>query len=283
MIRRIAAVVLLTCGIARGQAAPATPPAAKPLAFEVVSIRPSKTAGQGMSWAPTPDGYRVSGQSVWATMMIAYFPQGLPYWTKERLSGAPDWILSATYDIDARVSEADRAAWQRQGIGLNKVPMLREMLRTMLADRYKLVARRIPGQVDGYALVVAKRGPKLTKSSPGAALPSGVKLADGGVAVGSNRGEPLQWSFHSASMTDLVEELKIFTSHPVVDRTGISGLYDFVVRCGELDPDHLDSCRASGGDVIHQWDLGSLGLRLEPIKIPTDTLVIDHIERPSEN
>jgi uncharacterized protein (TIGR03435 family) len=216
-------------------------------------------------------------------MMIAYFPQGLPYWTKERLSGAPDWILSATYDIDARVSEADRPAWQEQGIGLERVPMLREMLRTMLADRYKLVVRRTTGQVDGYALVAGKRGPRLTKFSPGATLPLGVKLGDGGVAVGSNRGQPLQWSFHSASMADLAGELKIFSSHPVVDRTGLGDRYDFVLRCGELNPDHPDSCNVSGGDVAQQWDLGSLGLRLEPIKIPTDTLVIDHIERPSVN
>lgn len=281
MIRRVAVAVLLSCGIVLGQATPAAQ-SAKPLAFEVVSIRPSRTF-RGPSSAITPDGYRAPGQSVWATMMIAYFPQGLPVWTKERLSGAPDWILSAAYDIDARVSDADRTAWQKQGMSLEKEPMLREMLRTMLADRYKFVMHRIPGQVDGYALVASKRGPRLAKSAPGASLPAGMKLADGGVAVGSGRGELPRWSFHSASMSDLVDELRIFSSHPVVDHTGLDGRYDFVLRCGELDSDVPDSCRVSGGDVAHQWDLDSLGLRLEPIKIPMDTLVIDHIERPSEN
>jgi uncharacterized protein (TIGR03435 family) len=279
------AIFLALCSVAplavAQKAVPATP--GQSLAFEVVSIRPSKTGNRGPFSVIAPDGYHAPGQSVWATIMMAYFPQGLPYWTKERLSGAPNWIFSSVFDIDARVSEADRAAWQKQGMNLEKEPMLCEMLRAMLADRYKLVVRRVAGQADGYALVTGKHGPRLIQSSPGATLPIGVRLADGGVAVGSERGQPLQWSFHSASMADLVDELKIFSSHPVVDRTGLGGHYNFVMRCGEFDPDLPDSCRVSGGDVVHQWDLDSLGLLLEPIKIPADTLVIDHIERPSAN
>jgi bla regulator protein BlaR1 len=161
--------------------------------------------------------------------MIAYFPQGMAYWTKERLSGAPDWIMTGTYDIDARVSDAARAAWQKQGLGLDRELLLSAMLQTMLADRYKMVAHRVPGYADGYALVVARRGPRLTKSPPGATLPAvGMKLLDGGIAVGSNRGEPRQWSFHSASMADFLDKLGFFTGHPMV--AGLSGHYDFVLR-----------------------------------------------------
>jgi uncharacterized protein (TIGR03435 family) len=252
---------------------------AKPLAFEVVSIRPSKPGTNMMTrWSTTPDGYRVTGQTLWSTFMIAYFPQGLAYWSKERVSGAPSWF-NDQYDIDAKVSEADLPEWQKQGLGLQRVPMLREMLQSMLAERCKLVVHRIPGEIDGYALVVGNRGPKLTASSPSATLPAvGMKLPDGGIAVGSNRGEPLQWTYHSASMADLVSMLSM--GSPIVDRTGLSGHYDFVLRCAESD--HPDAgCGSGNGSDI--WDWSALGLRVERIKLPLDTLVIDHIEKPSEN
>jgi hypothetical protein len=117
--------------------------AAKPMVFDVVSIRPAKSNG-GFFWATTPDGYSVPGQSLWYTIMIAYFPQGMASWSKERLSGAPPWI-DDPYDINAKVSEADLAEWQKQGLTLDKKPMLRQMLQTMLADRCHLVAHMVPG------------------------------------------------------------------------------------------------------------------------------------------
>ena len=117
---------------------PAAPPA-KPLAFEVVSIRPSKPGSRIMIWpVTTPDGYRATGQSMLTTIMIAYFPQdGAWWWSKSRLSGAPAW-LSEQYDINAKVSDSDLAEWQKQGGSLDKKPMFLAMLQTMLADRCHL-------------------------------------------------------------------------------------------------------------------------------------------------
>jgi len=277
-----AAILLALCSATQFAIAQngASAPYRKPLAFEVVSIRASKSSACCTSWAAKPDGYHVNGQTTWSTIMVAYFPGGIATWDG-RLTGAPDWLYQQAYDIDARVSDADRPAWQKQGMSLERVPMLREMLRTMLADRYKMVAHRVPGEVNGFALVVAPHGPNLTKTTPGAALPAvGMKLPDGGIAVGTDRGEPVQWRYHSASIADLLDMLQNSAHAPIVDRTSLTGLYDFVLRCGELNPDHPDSC---SGDPAHHWDLGSLGLRLTPIKVPLDTLVIDHIEKPSAN
>jgi hypothetical protein len=118
---------------------------AKPLAFEVVSIRPSKPGSNWMiGWMTTPDGYRVTGQSIRSTIMIAYFPEGTAFWSKERLSGAPPW-LDDLYDINAKISEDDLAKWQKQGTTLDKKPMLQQMLQAMLADRCHLVVRHVPG------------------------------------------------------------------------------------------------------------------------------------------
>jgi uncharacterized protein (TIGR03435 family) len=282
MIRRVFLVALLTCATALGQA----PTPAKPLAFDVVSIRPAKPGSNYMfGWMTTPDGYQVPSQSLWNTLMIAYFPQGMAYWSKERLSGAPSW-LGDLYDINAKVSEADLADWQKQGLTLDKKPMLQQMLQTMLADRCHLVAHMVPGPpISGFSLELGKHGPRLTDSKPGATLPAGMKLADGGVSVPWNRGEKVRQSYFGATMADFAQNLSMLLGIPVKDHTGLTGRYDFVVNWVS-DPDSKmpeGAVSFDDPDPLSHWDIDSLGLHVTPIKIPADTLVIDHIEKPSEN
>jgi uncharacterized protein (TIGR03435 family) len=212
---------------------PATTPV-KPLAFEIVSIRPSKPGSNWMiGWRTTPDGYRVTGQSMRSTIMIAYFPQGTAFWSKERLSAAPSWI-DDLYDIDAKISEADLAEWQKQGLTLDKKEMLQQLLQTMLADRCHLVVHHVPGaELPGYSLQPGKHGPHLTEIKPGEILPQGVSLGDGGVLVPWNRGEVPRMSFYGATMAEVARHLSQGSKgHPVQDHTGLTGRYD--VR-GELD------------------------------------------------
>ncbi|HUD22928.1 MAG TPA: TIGR03435 family protein [Acidobacteriaceae bacterium] len=289
MHRRIVATTLLTCGIALGQAsfAPTQTTPAKPLAFEVVSIHPAKP-GTNMIFSSmtTPDGYRVPGQALWYTIMMAYFPQGMAYWSKDRISGAPSW-LGDQYEIDAKVSVADLAEWQKQGLSLDKKPMLQQMLQTMLADRCHLVAHMAPGpSIAGWSLELGKRGQRFTESKPGATLPVGVKLLGGGVMVGYARGEKPIQTFYSATMQDFAQYLSMRTvGHPVIDHTGLTGHYDFVLNWIQ-DPDSklpegvVDS---DDPDPLSHWDINGLGLHVTPINLPADTLVIDHIEKPSEN
>jgi bla regulator protein BlaR1 len=263
----------------------ATKPA-KPLAFDVVSIRPSKpgTNGTMMKLAITPDGYSVTGQSMAATIMIAYFPQGAAYWSRDRLSGAPAW-LTDQYDINAKVSNADLAEWQKQGVTLDKKPIFREMLQTMLADRCHLLAHMVPGPpISGWALELGKHTPHLAESKPGEELPPGMKLNDGGVMVPYRRGEKPRYTFYAATITDLSQVLSS-SGHPVQDHTGLTGHYDFIVDwIGDPNsklPEGVVS--ADESDRLSHWNFDALGLHAVPIKVPLDTLVIDHIERPSEN
>ncbi|HEY4382507.1 MAG TPA: TIGR03435 family protein [Acidobacteriaceae bacterium] len=201
MFARLCAAILVVSTVSLAQAPNPAPPT-KPLAFEVVSIRPSKPGANGMfSAMTTPDGYRVSGQALVYLIMFAYFPQGMAYWSNGRLSGAPDW-LSDLYDIDAKVSEADLAEWKRQGpLALDKKVMLQQMLQSLLADRCHLAAHMVPGApIDGWSLEPGKRGPRLAESKPGAEVPPGMKLLGGGVMVGYNRGEKPVQTFYSATM-----------------------------------------------------------------------------------
>ena len=284
MIRRIVIAALLTSGIALAQSSP-TP--AKPHAFEVVSIRPSQPGSRTMIWTTTtPDGYRATGQSMLTTMMIAYFPQDSAYWwSKNRLSGAPAW-LSQQYDINAKVSEADLAEWQKQGGSLDKKPMFLEMLQTMLADRCHLVAHMVPGPPEsGWALELGKHAPHLTESKPGDELPAGLKLPDGGIMVPIQPGDKPRLTIHAGTLADLAFALSMFAAQPVQDHTGLTGHYDLVIDWIGY-PDSKVSVaykERNDPDPLSRWNLDALGLYAAPINIPTNTLVIDHIEKPSEN
>jgi len=291
-MRRIAVAALLGCATALGQSAAPTP--AKPLAFEVVSIRPSKppsypgaTGGPSTTWGTQPDGYRASNQTIWSTIAIAYFPQGMPYWTRDRILNAPKWATESQYDINAKVSELDLPEWTKQGLALDKKPMFRQMLQTMLADRCHLVSHMVPGvPISGWSLEGGKHATRLTESKPGATLPAGVKLRDGGVMVPYQRGDKPHLTFYAATMADLAQNLSMSSmGHPVQDHTGLTGHYDFIVNWVS-DPDSkipegvIDS---NDPDPLSHWNIDALGLHLTPIKLPVDTLVIDHIEKPSEN
>ncbi len=262
----------------------------KPLAFEVVSIRPAKPGANPIIMMKIdPDGYRAPSQWMIYTILMAYFPQGLPYWS-HRVSGAPDWVRSDLYAIDAKVSDAELADWQKQGATLDKMPMLRQMLQTMLADRCHLVAHMVPGTpITGLTLELGKQAPRLTETKPGETLPTGRKLPDGGVVPFTKSGEQAtSFRFYNATMADLAE----FVSeqdwgHPVLDHTGLTGHYDFVVNLTDDTDSNVPGGAATPGnpDPLSDWksDLLALGLRVTPTAIPIDNLVIDHIERPSEN
>jgi uncharacterized protein (TIGR03435 family) len=292
VLRRILTTALLayvTAALAQSPVAPSNPAPAKALAFDVVSIRPSQPEGNHtFSTTNEPDEYRLVNQPFWLTMMAAYFPQGTAFWSKDRLSNAPSW-LDNLYDVTAKVSEADLAEWRKElPLSPDKRSMLQQMLQTMLADRCHLIAHFAPGSpISGLALQLGKRAAHLTPSKPGAALPSGMKLHDGGVVVPYfHPGEKVHLSYYGVTMADLAQHLSINSGgHPVEDHTGLTGRYDFVLNWVD-DP---DSDRPAGAispndpDPLSHWDINSLGLRLSPIKIPANTLVIDHIEKPSEN
>jgi uncharacterized protein (TIGR03435 family) len=253
----------------------------KPLEFEVISIRPSKPgAGARMSWVTTPDGYVVTGQSLRTTILIAYIPQ-MALW-KGRLQGGPDW-LNDPYDIIAKVDAAELPEWQKQGLGLDQKEMLRAMLCTMLAERCKLVLHRTPVEAPAYALVTGKHGAKLTQTKPDATLPeTGMKLPSGGMMQGYGMGDLQKANtFSSATMADLAAffslSIGLSTGRPVVDRTGLTGKFDFAL------PKRDNGDSTDEPDPTELWDLEALGLKLEPMKVLSEVLVIDHIEKPSPN
>ncbi len=296
MIGKILAVGFVCAGAALGQkatapavagapavansapTATATPAPTRAYAFDVISIRPIKTPltrAMAAQDGPTPDGYR-SHQPLALLLLTAYVPQvgGAAFYNfQDQIKGLPDWLLSDGYDIDARIADQDRAEWQKPDA--QKV-MLRAMLQALLADRCKLAVHREVKETQVTTLVVAKGGPKIKETDPAVEHPGGQKLPFGGVMVLNKEGI----HFYGASMASLASIVSSMANQgPVQDKTGLTGLYDFTFAppADEADPgiSPLAAMFLSG--------LNSLGLKLGSAKGQVETLVIDHIERPSEN
>jgi uncharacterized protein (TIGR03435 family) len=287
MIAKICVLVLVSCGLAVGQkpAARSGPSVqARPLAFEVVSIRPSAPNSDWGGIEILPDGYRAWGIGLWATVARAYFATDT--YSPDRLRGQQSWMSTDKYDIVAKVAPSDVVEWQRQG---KQEAMLKAMLQTMLAERCRLVVHRIPAEIDGYALMVGKHGAKMKEAKPGEAAPAGVRtFPDGGWEVGYRRGiEEEQITYYATSMDSFAHDLfGKSVMRPVENKTGLAGRYDFALAWLDLNPQAgatEGAVSLSDGNPLWHWDFAALGLKVEPVKISSETVVIDHIERPSAN
>jgi uncharacterized protein (TIGR03435 family) len=198
--------------------------------------------------------------------------------------GGPGWIASA-YSIDAKPEEAQTAAM-----------MLGPMLQALLEDRFQLRIHRENKEMPAYSLVVAKGGPKLKPAEPGsctavddtqdprAPLAPGRPPRCGSASAGRDG----LLKAYGLSMANLCRILTTQLSRKVVDKTNITGVFDVQIdmHFGERfspAPDEDGDLPTRGPAASFQDDLQKLGLRLDPFKDATGFVVIDHIERPSEN
>jgi len=302
MVGRLYIAELLFCGIAMGQVTVTstpggTPTAAgstavpavvttapgKPYAFDVISIRQNKTPPTREVVAEdgaTADGYR-SHQTLLLSLVTAYVPQvgGAAFYSFDQIKGIPDWLVSQRYDVDARIAEQDRAEWQKPDA---QKRMLQSMLQAMLGDRCKLVVHREVKETQVSSLAVARGGPKFKDTDPAAEHPGGQKLPFGGVIV--LHGED-GMSFYDTSMGSLASFLSSLANQgrPVQDKTGLAGRYDFTLKFGKQSEAAEDTDSQTPLREMILTGLSNLGLKLDAEKGQVETLVIDHMERPSED
>jgi uncharacterized protein (TIGR03435 family) len=207
--------------------------------------------------------------------MIAYSAVRNEYWRDDQLVGLPPWSMAHLYDINARVAPSDQQAWQQQG---EQHEMLRSMLRTLLADRFKLVIHVTQVEGTAFALVVSKHGPKMKAVAPREVYPAGsVRLRSGGAIVPRRAGDPDHYfQFYGMSMASLAAQLSASSHTPVVDRTALNGIFDFSMT-------HFDSAADIAANSGLSWNIQELGLTLKPIKLPVEKLVVDSIAPLSPN
>jgi uncharacterized protein (TIGR03435 family) len=259
------------------------------LTFDVVSIRRSgtdETAGIKI----LPNGYQAKGMSIDNTILLAYF--SAPYFKHhDELKGAPPWVHSELYDIEATISPTDLAEWQHLNQNMMQTPkVLQMMLRAVLLDRFKLRIHSVSTEVNGYALVLGKRKLRLEKELTDApSTVPGMQLLDGGKAVSSLQDNRPVWTFSGTSMAAFVGFLSFSAQNPLVDRTGLQGKYHFTLESSVASSDSGSTASqdnngfASDPDRVVPLDIEALGLKLDRIKVPTESWVIDQIQRPSSN
>jgi uncharacterized protein (TIGR03435 family) len=263
-------------------AAPANQPSAeRPLAFDVVSIRPDRSSTlEHEQITVTPDGWHIEHGSLMAALLTAYVPttSDSMMYTVSTLAGIPDWVRTEIYNIDAKVPEANLAAWQNPA---TQPAMLRTMVQAMLADRCKLAVHRGSKEVAVYSLVVGKNGPKLKAAVPGDPHPGAVPIPGGGEFLGNDgTGTAL---FYAAPIRALAVVLSNFGGRPVEDKTGLTGLYDMSFRRPRVGGPTTEPDSTSDPPPTIFAVAEGFGLKLEPAKSSVEILIIDHIEKPSEN
>lgn len=266
-------------------AAPAATTASKAyvptLTFDVASIRQSPVADSyvvSAFFAPHTGSFRATNFNYMNLLAMAY---GIRW---DQISGVPD--SRTTFNIQAK---SDDVADERLA-GLNKDQEKLEhqhMLQALLADRFKLKVHWETREAPAYDLLVSKKGSKMqvSKGEPPSAEERKA-WGDKPIPRLYQRGDSrvgFDFVAHGASMSDITDMLAGQFGHPIVDKTGLTGKYDFILRYHGAQ---LDDRKADDMDPVPTLDTAiqdQLGLKLKPTKAPEKILVIDHIEKPSEN
>jgi uncharacterized protein (TIGR03435 family) len=190
------------------------------------------------------------------------------------VAGGPEWSRSDHFDIQATIPEGS-PAYTRQQLNNGDAPKLQAMIQNLLADRFKLSVRRETKDVVAYNLVIAKAG-KLRLSEDQSA-PSPPIPGQGFRAGALPRGVMLNCAGNALSIANIANCLQKLAGGPIIDRTDLQGLYDIpqVVNTDPLVP-------MSEAVRLSQM-LELLGLKLEPTRIPRESLVIERVEKPSAN
>ncbi len=222
--------------------------------FEIASVKPSQSVvGHDGTITTDPERFTARNATLKRLIFEAY------HVSYSQITGGPSWLDSNEYDIEARAENPVSAE------------QLRLMLRALLIERFKLVIRSESQERRVYALVVGKDGARLH-----------------GAPEGSHK-----WRFHgdlsqfagvlAVQLTIPLLDDPTVPSHargapiPVVDKTGIEGIYDI----------SLDIKPEQGADPFTVWQRAlqdQLGLRLESQKLPVEILIVDHADKvPIEN
>jgi uncharacterized protein (TIGR03435 family) len=244
-------------------------PEATPLAFEVASVKPSGSGGNGvrggchgidskytsgeLASAPPLGRCVISDGRLSHLINIAFALRGIGL-----IQGAPDWVIggSERFNVEAKVEDPTKATEAQ----------LFAMLQALLIDRFKLKFHRENKDVSGFALVVAKNGPKFKETK------SEDVDVDFGPSFKPQPGQPVVLNATRFTMELLASVLSVAGSGPVVDKTGLTGVYDFNLNWDETN-----------GPSIFTAVNEQLGLRLESQKVPVSFFIFESAQRPAAN
>ena len=267
--------------------------------FDAVTIKPNRTRALMPGFRRMhaavfkPDRFMATNFTLRELIQLAY---GVP---DSQILAVPDWLDSEKYDVEAKLGSSAVDELNKLSPDQLKLNLERQgMLQALLVDRFKLTLHHETKEVPAYVLVIAKDGPKLTENTyrNGVTGPDG--LVYGGVPGVFFTG-PHQLSGRRTRLGPFVGLLSGQLGRPVVDKTGLTGVYDFTLdwlaplRTPESAPSILKAVpeHEEALTKVHAIETASLieavseqlGLELNLQTAPVEILVIDHIEKPSEN
>ncbi|HWG17435.1 MAG TPA: TIGR03435 family protein [Acidobacteriaceae bacterium] len=269
-LRFVLAAAVLTAPLASAAQSAATPPIQpnKLIRFEVASVRlQAEPLGGPVRF--TADGFSADAAPLEYLIRNAY-----NITRDNSVRGLPPWGATDYYVVSAKVGDSDLAEWKTYNAAQK-----REVLQQFLADRFHLAVHPQTIEVPTYSLVAAKSGSKLKQVTPPEGDRRGfIESRAAGVVVGHH--------VVIGNLADLLSRSYFGLGRQVYDNTGLTANYDFTLTFEPLRPQGAgagDATEPSGRSSIFTALDEQLGLRLEPSKGPLDTIVIDHVERPSEN
>ena len=277
---------------AGGAATPAPAPAeaANAPSFDVISVKPSDTANPARGIRMTRDGITMSNMQPDVLLR-----EGLQLGPNQ-LVNEPDWAKSGHWDISAKVAGDDLGALDKMGFDGR-----RRMFIQVLTERFGLKYHTEKRELPVYALVLAKGGSKLTESKPDQNPPDGPAQGPPKGGPGKMMMNPGRVSASGVTLEFFASALSWQAGRVVVDKTGLTGRYDFNLTWapelaggdagGKPMAAGPGGAAGAGGGTVDAENGPSLftalqeqlGLKLEPQKAMVDVVVIDHMEKPSEN
>jgi bla regulator protein BlaR1 len=263
--------------------------------FEVISIKPDRSEDANVSMNYEAGRFTLRNFTLARLINNAYHPQ--------KIVGAPSWFSSEKYDIDAKVEDPLAEKLRRLPID-QQIAQVMLMLQSALEERFQLKVSHESQELPGYALVVAKGGPKLTPTTlpPVDPEPQGATKdptrVNGNAPVGTRGSRMPEYGNFIATGQSIGVILGTLSrelgGQIVLDQTGLKGEYDFTLKWTP-DSGFQASAASSGLDSetaplpdpsrtsIFSALREQLGLKLETKKVPVDVLVITHVEKLSGN
>ena len=259
--------------------------------YDVFSIKPDKSGSGMVRMQMIPDGFSATNISLKNLIADAY---GIK---EDLISGSPGWAESDRYDVTAKVAGADIPTFKKLTSDQRNA-----MLQPLLADRLKLKAHYETRELPIYELVLAKSGFKLHEATPGDSYANGPKVNGSPPRAGMMMMMPGQITGMAIPIANLINILSRHLLRTIVDKTGLTATYDITLQWSPEDGQGMgfpgappppppppgpssdaSTPSASSAPSIFTALEEQLGLKLNSTKGPVKTLVIDHIESPTEN
>ena len=251
--------------------------------FDVVSVKPCKP-GDSHGGDSSPGRLYIgcgvlAGADNTGLIQVAYNRYAGGVMNSFRLipiEGAPGWVYSEAFEIDAKSDSHPN------------IPMMQgPMMQALLEDRFKLKIHREIRQGPVYELTPGKGALKLKPWQQGSCVPPAVgrplsPLADGQRRCRNMANARGGVDMEGGNLTNFIGLLGMVVDRPLIDKTGLTGTYEIHLKFSMENPAAASGTGPELPDLF-QAVQDQLGLKLVPAKGPVDVLVIDHIEKPSEN